>query len=133
MIDRSRLFYMAVYESHGRISGLVGLDLNEIRLLFVSPGSRRQGIGRALLEHVKSMVPPVFFTDIFVYSSIQAVGFYQGCGFKERGSCSFDLRGESLPTVFMTLSTDSQEREGLENNHCHEPSGLGPESPSGSK
>jgi N-acetylglutamate synthase-like GNAT family acetyltransferase len=104
MIERARLFYMAVYESEDRILGTVGLDLNEIRLLFVAPESRQQGIGRSLLEHVKSMVPSALFPDIFVYSSLQAAGFYKACGFKEKGFCSFDLGGEFLPTVFMAFS-----------------------------
>jgi N-acetylglutamate synthase-like GNAT family acetyltransferase len=105
MIERAGLFYVAVYESGERILGVAGLDMNEIRLLCVSPETRRHGIGRALLEHFKTMVPDILFPDIFVYSSIQAVGFYQACGFIERGPFSFDVGGESVPTVFMTLGT----------------------------
>jgi N-acetylglutamate synthase-like GNAT family acetyltransferase len=103
MEERARLFYVAVYESEGGILGIAGLDMNEIRLLCVSPGSRRQGIGRALLEHLQSMVPGSIFPDIFVYSSIQGKDFYTSFGFLEKGTVSFDFGGETLLTWFMAL------------------------------
>ena len=46
MKERAKLFYIAVYEEEDRILGLAGLDMNEIRLLYVSPDSQRRGIGR---------------------------------------------------------------------------------------
>jgi N-acetylglutamate synthase-like GNAT family acetyltransferase len=103
MEERARLFFIAVYESEGRILGVAGLELNEIRLLFVSPEHRRSGIGRALIEFIKSLVPDMLFSDIFVYSSIQGREFYRACGFKEKGPVTFDIGGEQLPTEFMTF------------------------------
>ncbi|MBN1566480.1 MAG: GNAT family N-acetyltransferase [Acidobacteria bacterium] len=103
MKDRAGLFYIAVYESDDRIMGVAGLDMNEIRLLYVSPEYQDQGIGRMLLEHIKSMVPPALFSDIFVYSSRQAAGFYRACGFADKGPCAFEICGEILQTVFMAL------------------------------
>ena len=69
MAERARLFYVAVYEAGKKILGVAGLDMNEIRLLCVSPEHQRLGIGRSLIEHIKSMVPGFLFSDIFVYSS----------------------------------------------------------------
>lgn len=103
MKERARLFYIAVYESGDRILGLAGLDMNEIRLLHVLPEYQRRGIGRLLLEHIKSMVPPDLFTEIFAYSSQQAVGFYKACGFVDKGLFAFELDGEALQTVFMVF------------------------------
>jgi N-acetylglutamate synthase-like GNAT family acetyltransferase len=105
MEERARLFYIAVYESRCGISGIAGLDLNEIRLLCVSPEHRRAGIGRALLDHIKAMIPGFLFSDIFVYSSLQAAAFYRACGFVEKGPFIFDLDGEQLQTVFMSCAT----------------------------
>ena len=102
MTERARLFYVAVYESDDGITGVAGLDMNEIRLLCVSPEHRRLGIGRSLLEHIKAMVPQLLFADIFVYSSLQAVGFYRAGGFCEKGPFAFDLAGLQLQTIFMT-------------------------------
>ena len=104
MKERAELFYMAVYEEENRILGFAGLDMNEIRLLYVAPDSQHRGIGRSLLEHIKTMVPGAVFPEIFVYSTIGAAGFYGACGFIDKGPFVFDLGGESLPTVFMTLA-----------------------------
>lgn len=103
MEERAKLFYVAVYESEGRILGVAGLDLNEIRILCVSPKHRRSGIGRLLLEFILSMVPGALFPDVFVYSSIQGRDFYRACGFVEKGFVSFDIGGEPMRTAFMTF------------------------------
>jgi GNAT superfamily N-acetyltransferase len=103
MNERARLFYGAVFKAENEILGIAGLDMNEIRLLYVSPKHQRRGIGRALFEHVKAMVPDTLFADIFVYSAIQAAGFYRACGFVEKGPFSFDLGPEALPLIFMTF------------------------------
>jgi N-acetylglutamate synthase-like GNAT family acetyltransferase len=102
MLERAGLFYIAIFEEETRIVGVAGLDMNEIRLLFVLPDRQRSGIGRALLDHIKAMAPGVLFSDIFVYSSLQSVGFYKACGFAEKGPYEFDIGGETLSTVFMT-------------------------------
>jgi N-acetylglutamate synthase-like GNAT family acetyltransferase len=102
MIERARLFYVAIFEEEHRIVGVAGLDMNEIRLLCVLPDRQRAGIGSALIDHIKAMTPGVLFSDIFVYSSLQSAGFYKACGFVERGPYGFVLGGETLPTVFMT-------------------------------
>jgi N-acetylglutamate synthase-like GNAT family acetyltransferase len=103
MVERSKLFYVAVHESGSRITGIAGLDLNEIRLLCVSPECQRSGIGRDLLNHITAMAPKILFKDLFVYSSISAVDFYKSQGFVENGPVSFDLGGETMRTVFMTF------------------------------
>ena len=103
MEERSRLFYVAVCESESRILGIAGLDMNEIRLLCVSPEYRRGGIGRSLLTFMQSMVPGILFPDIFVYSSLEGREFYRACGFLEKGPVDFDLDGGQLRTIFMAL------------------------------
>ncbi len=102
MRERAKLFYVAVYELESRVLGIVGLDMNEIRLLCVLPEYQRRGIGRSLLDHIRPMVPKDFFSDIFVYSALQAIGFYRACGFTEKGYVCFNLGVESLRTMFMT-------------------------------
>jgi N-acetylglutamate synthase-like GNAT family acetyltransferase len=102
MVERSRLFYVAIYESENGILGIAGLDMNEIRLLFVSPEHRRSGIGRALLDFIQSMVPGILFQDIFVYSSLAGREFYKARGFIEKGPVNFEVDGEPLRTIFMS-------------------------------
>jgi len=101
--EHAKLFYIAVYELEDRILGVAGLDLNEIRLLYVSPEYQRKGIGRMLLEHIRSMVPSILFAEVFVYSTEQAVSFYKACGFVDKGPFAFGLEGEALRTVFMVF------------------------------
>ena len=103
MEERARLFYVAGYESGNRILGVAGLDMNEIRLLCVSPERRRNGIGRILLQHILSMVPSILFPDVFVYSSVQGKEFYRACGFLERGPVNFDFGCGQVRTFFMTF------------------------------
>jgi putative acetyltransferase len=101
MCKRATLFYLAVCERDGVIAGVGGLDLNEIRLLYVDPDHQRQGVGHALLEHLERMVPPALFPDIFLYATPSAETFYRACGYESRGDHTFDLDGKPLPTVFM--------------------------------
>jgi N-acetylglutamate synthase-like GNAT family acetyltransferase len=105
MEERARLFYLAVYESESKIVGIAGLELNEIRLMYVSPECRKSGIGRALFNHLAAMAPGDFFSEIIVYSSLQAVGFYKALGFVEKGPVSFRIGDEIMQTIFMTLPT----------------------------
>ncbi len=104
MAERARLFYVAVYELKDQILGVAGLDMNEIRLLCVSPEHRRHGIGRSLLQHLFGMVPGILFPDIFVYASEQGKDFYRACGFEEKGAVNFDFDGEQLRTCFMSFA-----------------------------
>jgi len=107
MAERARLFYLAVWETEGEVLGVVGLDMNEIRLLCVSPEHQRRGIGRALVDHVKNMTPGILFADIFVYSAPPAVDFYKACGFMEGGALDLDIGSEPMDTIFMTFRTRS--------------------------
>ncbi len=104
MVVRARSFYIAVYEGDKGILGVGGLDLNEVRLRYVSPNHQGKGIGSELLAYLESMVPPSLFADVFVYSTFSAVDFYRSHGFTPGGEFVFDFEGEQLTTVFMTKS-----------------------------
>ncbi|MBI4471647.1 MAG: GNAT family N-acetyltransferase [Acidobacteria bacterium] len=99
--ERARLYYLAVWEKDDCVVGLAGLDMNEIRLLFVAPDHQGQGIGRELLQYLESMVPPAMFSDIFVYSTLAAERFYRAHGYQSRGEQVFDIHGQPLRTIFM--------------------------------
>jgi GNAT superfamily N-acetyltransferase len=102
MRDRAALFYVAVFTLGSRVAGVGGLDLNEIRLLFVEPEHQHQGIGGSLLGHLEAFVPPAFFGDIFVYSTPGAAGFYHVHGYRPRGKHAFCVGEYVVPTIFMT-------------------------------
>jgi len=102
MAERARLFYIAVHETEGRIAGLGGIDLNEIRLLFVAPENRGRGIGRQLLQHLEEMAPRALFRNIFVYATPGAAGFYQAHGYAPGGEHVFRVGRHDLHTLFMS-------------------------------
>ena len=102
MLERAALHYIAVCETDLGVVGVGGLDLNEIRFLAVSPSCQRLGFGRLILEHLEAMVPPALFTDIFVYASPEAEGFYRACGYSASGGQTLEAHGHLVPTIFMT-------------------------------
>lgn len=99
--ERAALFYLAVYEDDRQILGMGALEMNEVRLLYVSPEHQRRGIGQALLEHLESMVPSDLFPNIFLYSTLTAEDFYRNRGYQSKGEHIFDLHGQPLQTIFM--------------------------------
>jgi GNAT superfamily N-acetyltransferase len=101
MLERARLFYVAVCLAGGHLVGVGGIDLNEIRVLCVAPEHQKRGIGRRILQHLETMVPPAFFQEIFVYASPGASGFYQVSGYEARGEHVFTINGHDLKTLFM--------------------------------
>jgi N-acetylglutamate synthase-like GNAT family acetyltransferase len=102
MLDQARLFYLAVYQVTGLVVGVGGVDLNEIRLLFVSPVYQHQGIGHSLLEHLETLVPAALFGDIFVYAAQGAEDFYRAHGYRAQGDHRFIVGDAVVPTIFMT-------------------------------
>jgi GNAT superfamily N-acetyltransferase len=107
MRERANLFYVAVCVVEGRIAGVAGVDMNEIRLLLIAPEHQRKGVGGLLLDHLESMVPSGLFSDIFVYSTPSAVGFYRVHGYQAGGEHTFHVGGCSVPTMFMTKTLAS--------------------------
>ena len=105
ILHRAGSFYVVVYDSDEGILGVAGFDMNEVRLLYVTPNHQGRGIGGQLLAHLESMVPSTPFAEIFVYSTFAAVDFYRSHGFAAGGEHVFDFEGESLATVFMTKAT----------------------------
>jgi N-acetylglutamate synthase-like GNAT family acetyltransferase len=59
---------------------------SELDALFVEPGSWRQGVGRALIEHCCQMAKALAAATLHVVGNPQAQGFYEACGFKLVGT-----------------------------------------------
>jgi GNAT superfamily N-acetyltransferase len=95
-------FYMAVCELENCLAGVGGVDMNEIRLLFVHPDHQRKGIGSGLLKHLEDLVPPALFSGIFVYAAPAAAGFYRMHGYQSGGEHVEHLGSITVPTIFMT-------------------------------
>ncbi len=102
MCERANLLYLAVYLLGDAVAAVGGIELNEIRLLFVAPEHQRRGIGGSLLKHLETWVPPHLFSDIFVYSAAGSEGFYRSHGYRPGGEQLFLFGACSVPTIFMT-------------------------------
>ncbi len=73
-------------ELHGGISGRLRRNWVEVSLLWVAEGSRKKGIGRALLEQAEAWARTIKADGLTVSTfEFQAPGFYEACGFREHG------------------------------------------------
>lgn len=75
------LLQAIVYEQNQEIQGFIGLNDEYIEGIFVSNEMRSYGIGKALLNYVKSKL----FLNVY-QKNIRAIAFYQREGFKIQNS-----------------------------------------------
>jgi len=71
-----------VAENETDILGVVMLDKNKIKTMFVSIQAHDKGIGRSLLDHIEALARERKLSRVCVDSSITAVGFYAKCGYR---------------------------------------------------
>lgn len=70
-----------VFEQDGRVIGFISMLDDEVGGLFVAPGSQAQGVGRALLDHVRASRDRL---ELEVFEKNHAArGFYRAYGFEE--------------------------------------------------
>lgn len=73
-----------VFERDGAVVGFISMLGHEVGGLFVAPEVQGEGIGRALLDHVRSSREHL---ELDVFEANQpARGFYRAYGFEEIGS-----------------------------------------------
>lgn len=72
-----------VFQEEGQIVGFISLVGERVCALFVAPGMQGRGIGRALLEHAKTLRGRL---SLNVYRENEsALRFYEMCGFVAAG------------------------------------------------
>jgi len=111
--ERAGLYYLAVWELGNEITGVGGVEINEIRLLFVAPEHQSSGHGTELLKHLEGMVPPALCTEILVHSTLSAEPFYRRHGYKPVGRNSFRLAHSVLETILMSKAIARSPAPGL--------------------
>ena len=78
MIDRG---WVTIAMTADRVAGFLARDGDEINSLYIAPGSRRQGVGRQLIEDAKAQVDRlVLWTFV---ANVGALRFYDRMGFVE--------------------------------------------------
>ena len=73
----------------------------EIKALYVTPKYTRQGLGKRLVREMEKMVKEKNVQQLVVVSTLNAVSFYRGCGFKKLGDHTHRIGDQSLPAVLM--------------------------------
>ena len=72
-----------VFEEEGKVTGFISLVGERVCALFVAPEMQGKGIGRALLEHAKTLKGKL---SLKVYRENEnAFRFYKKCGFVAAG------------------------------------------------
>ena len=79
----------------------MGVEGDLLEMLFVEPGLRGRGIGRALLEHGVAAYGVRRLT--VNEQNPQAVGFYEHLGFRTFKRTATDDQGEPFPLLHMRL------------------------------
>ena len=79
--------------------GFMGMNGNEIESLFVDPAAHGRGIGRALVDHARTLTRPLR-VDVNEQNP-GAIGFYRHVGFHEVGRSPVDSGGRPYPLIHM--------------------------------
>ncbi|HVR53851.1 MAG TPA: acetyltransferase [Pseudorhodoferax sp.] len=79
--------------------GFMGLDGNKLEALFIAPGSFRQGCGKFMLEHARTLKGPLQ-VDVNAQNP-RAVAFYLAHGFVVAGRSPTDAQGQPFPLLHL--------------------------------
>lgn len=97
-------FLVAVDEAD-RPVGFMGMTGMKIDALFVDPSRHGQGVGRALVNHVRRREPALEL-DVNEQNQ-QARAFYERLGFRETGRSEVDGSGRPFPLIHLALAESS--------------------------
>jgi putative acetyltransferase len=88
-----------VDERGSHVAGFLALNGSEVAALFVHPDYQGQGVGRGLLDHIKSRQPRLTL-EVFE-ANLRARAFYCAYGFYQTGTRIHEDVGE--PLLCLTL------------------------------
>ena len=114
-VEQIRAGGVFVLEQQGTIVGFSAIlprddGDTDLDALFVDPGTQRQGVGRALLEHCAEVARTVGSNALHVVGNTHAKQFYLACGFFIVGS--FETRfGAALLMRKRLFDGDGNTRE----------------------
>ena len=90
-----------VVDDGDRPLGFMGMTASAMDSLFIDPAHSGSGLGRAMVDHARSLAP-----DLCVDVNAQndgAVAFYRRIGFREIGRSPVDDSGRPYPLIHMKL------------------------------
>lgn len=109
-------FNVIVSASDDKVDAFCAFDIGNsiIESLFVSPSSMKSGTGRELLQKAESQLKSFENSGVCVFSSLNATGFYNKCGYEKYGRTDIDTPdGRPVPSVLMYK--DFNETDGVYN------------------
>src|SRR5262249_50436076 len=74
-------YYTVVYEAQGRLLGVGSLDGHEVKRVYVRPGTRGQGVGRAPMQALEAEGQRRGSVELQLDASPSAVRFYRQLGY----------------------------------------------------
>lgn len=83
-LEPLRTLVMFVAESGGEVVGFGQLNpgLSLVQAVYVHPGSARNGVGRALLEHLEEAARQQGMTHLALDATLNAESFYERAGYR---------------------------------------------------
>ncbi|KRK90114.1 GNAT family N-acetyltransferase [Lentilactobacillus sunkii] len=99
---------VVMFDSEHFPVGFMGIDQNQLEMLFIEPGHRGQGIGKQLIQLGISRYG-VTQTTVNEQNT-QALEFYQHMGFYEVKRFPLDDQGRPYPLLEMRLLTDIKQK-----------------------
>jgi putative acetyltransferase len=88
-------------DADDRPTGFMAMTGAHIDALFVDPGRHGQGIGRALVNHARTLHPDLT-VDVNEQNPL-ATGFYERLGFRRTGRSETDDQGRPYPLLHLEL------------------------------
>lgn len=107
-------FNIIVSESDDKVNAFCAFDLGNstIESLFVSPDSMSSGTGTKLIQKAESQLKTVKNSGVCVFSSLNATGFYDKCGYEKYGKTDIETPdGRLVPSVLMYKEFDETYEE----------------------
>ena len=97
--SKNRELFVAVEGK--KILGVHGIRGNQVRTVFVNPRYHKQGVGRALMEHIFNLARKRKLKKLLVHSTPYAVGYYQKMGFKKIKKITGHFKDISWPEILL--------------------------------
>jgi putative acetyltransferase len=94
---------LCMRDVEGSAVGFIGVEGDEVAMLFIHPDWRGQGVGRRLIEYAMATYGATR-VDVNEQNE-QAVGFYRRMGFEVVGRSELDGMGKPYPLLHMRLTT----------------------------
>lgn len=91
--------------------GFMGIDKNQLEMLFIAPGHRGQGLGKQLIQLgiTKYGVTQTTVNE----QNTQALEFYKHLGFRSIRRFSTDEQGRPYPLLVMQLGSNQQKNSDI--------------------